>query len=650
MISDLSAFESWLEDKPPSWAYALTIRLAIRALPLVGEFFAISERGLIQEQAVIRTFRAAHVFWTAIHYPAFDMREVSIRAAASVESASYYEQTPGASAVAKSLAAAGRAYGDRNERISRTSVREKITSVKDSERVRRYATAAASACIGSGLEPSLIWVPMEQDIGQLLEIRRYYEEPVAQTRQLSQQRLWANETPSWAISKLNELIRSWSRLDSNSAIWGNWYASRIDARPSFGLPSMTAGGLDVQIASCGDVWWDRDPDKVNAELVAWINKARNDSVGTMTGEPQRLSTKYATDFIVQFLRERGAPATTTEIAKALSESGISIQKSSFHWTLTNLNSAKRIRRISRGLYASTEDSLTSQYINKIERQTRGAVQFEILDDRPIRVKRRASAGELRTDAPSRRRHAELVRRIEDLLGGYARSERGGNVLGPIIREVELLKESAGQTIEDVDPDLLIPRGDGLRNDIIAYDRRDDFSALPPVPDSLLLDLKKLVASYNNYIAFDPELAKRDEALLGPDVKKALVPPSAGQAVLMDAVATRAADAEVVDVLAEDARVAPEVPDPESRQSRRYSEGVKNFARAAIERAAELALAIWKGKVAIGSTVISVSTAAAAAAHWIIANKQWLDQYFSGNPIMLEIIEKLFQLLSKLPLA
>lgn len=61
---------------------------------------------------------------------------------------------------------------------------------------------------------------------------------------------------------------------------------------------------------------------------------------------------YTTDFIVEFLARLDRPATTAEIREALQEANFRMKNASLNWTLTNLNTAGRIRRVRRGVYES----------------------------------------------------------------------------------------------------------------------------------------------------------------------------------------------------------------------------------------------------------------------------------------------------------
>jgi hypothetical protein len=60
------------------------------------------------------------------------------------------------------------------------------------------------------------------------------------------------------------------------------------------------------------------------------------------------------DFIVQFLKELGRPATTSEIREALRQNSFTIKDASLNWALAILNRDGRIRRTGHGIYASNQ--------------------------------------------------------------------------------------------------------------------------------------------------------------------------------------------------------------------------------------------------------------------------------------------------------
>ena len=65
-----------------------------------------------------------------------------------------------------------------------------------------------------------------------------------------------------------------------------------------------------------------------------------------------MARRYTTRFIVDYLNDLRRPATTSEIRSALKDNGYTVKDTSLNWTLLNLNDARRIRRVRRGVYQS----------------------------------------------------------------------------------------------------------------------------------------------------------------------------------------------------------------------------------------------------------------------------------------------------------
>lgn len=214
------------------------------------------------------------------------------------------------------------------------------------------------------------------------------------------------------------------------------------------------------------------------------------------------------------------------------------------------------------------------------------------------------------------------------------------------REAQFLREALGQSIRTIRPGLLIPRGDALRNRLTSQTNRDNLSDMPPLSEGMLVALKNLVSAYNVFVSLDNELAMRDEARLGPDAARNLVLPDEGSDAARAAVDFGAATERAASALQEEAKVAPSVPDPTDRRSRRYSEGVKNFSRAVLARAQSLVR--WVRD----NPVTSIGGAAATtilAAKWALANEAWLLKFFADNPSMIEAIKTIVKFLKTLPL-
>ncbi|MER9961275.1 hypothetical protein NKJ72_09970 [Mesorhizobium sp. M0045] len=607
------------------WVQTVTVRTVLRIFPLSGGLF--EGRGQIEKELAGRLFlkvlrATTEQFVVGTEIAAEGNIPFMQSSAAMEEATSYVSPDDQLYAVfnAMELASRAAAFFDKESAVFEDDDVPRAVAWRTVER-------AIAACGGKNV--AAIWRALSNDIN-------YLEQSQLGSIGLRSEKLWLGNTPDWAFSVYNSLARNLRRQGEGWEIWSGWYRSRLDGRPSYGLGPREGEAFDGWIATRGSEFWNQSPVNVNLAVAAWVEARRT----------FELDQKNPTigQFIIRFLEERKEPASIGEISRAFEEAGLSVVPKTVRGDLSRLASAGQIQRVGNGIYQAA-NQINVVDIGRAEPQTQGAIQFAGHEDAPIDVVPRGSAGKLRNDVSAQKRHREVLRRAEALLAHYSRAEQGGNASSAVVDEVSLFRDSLGSSIEDVDPDLLIPRGDGLRHDLAAHQGRDDFSKLAPLPDDLLLSLRKLISDYNNFVSFDAELARRDEALLGPDARRKLVPPAEGQKVLEQAVQLGAAAANVVAVLSEEAKVAPEVPDPESRQSRRYSEGAKNFARIAIERATDFARLVWKHK---GKAVTGAGFGYCAA-QWVVGHESWLLKYFAANPTMLDVIAKLLRALHELPL-
>lgn len=289
----------------------------------------------------------------------------------------------------------------------------------------------------------------------------------------------------------------------------------------------------------------------------------------------------------------------------------------------------------------------------VETQSRIAMAFREAEDGRVDLDEFRGVDELLDDPDAVDRHSEVVRLTFVLLNGLGpQLNNANNADAIVVGETRLLSAALGETPRDARPGLLMPRGDALRRRLSAEDDQDRLTDLPPMSESVKLALANLVSAYNVYVSLDPELAKRDEARLGPDALRTLVPPDEGIRVSRSALQLEAATPRAVEALAEEAKVAPSVPDPNIRASRRNSETVKNFARALLAKALAFGRSVWRvGKVAavtVGS-VSAIGYSVAKAAQWALANEAWLIQTFPNGP-MGHAIRSLLEFLKALPLS
>lgn len=291
-----------------------------------------------------------------------------------------------------------------------------------------------------------------------------------------------------------------------------------------------------------------------------------------------------------------------------------------------------------GLIEEHRPKADPENLEEPEPQSTAAQNFNSGDDGLIDINTHAGVSDLQTDDDARDRHSEALRLAEGFVNGFDRDEPGANQATGLLEDIRLYIEAIGQQVEEIRPGLLVTRGDGLRQTKHLQENPADLSSLPDISDKHLLALGKIVAAHNSVVGLDHELARRDEIVLGPDAKKNLVSPEEGQRVLHNAVEIGSATLRVEEIMAEEAAIAPEIPDPENRKSRRYSEGVKNFARVVLGK-------VWnnKGKIAGGVT------GSIGSAKWMLANDAWLLKIFADNPHMLDLVTRLIDVLKTLPL-
>ncbi len=294
----------------------------------------------------------------------------------------------------------------------------------------------------------------------------------------------------------------------------------------------------------------------------------------------------------------------------------------------------------------SDQKVAHESIGQVEPQNKVAIRFVSSPNQPIKVDYLSTQNQLSNDNAAQNRHSEVVRVTDILVESFNPDEPGSNAVASLISEVRLYRQALGQSLVEAIPDLLIPRGDGLRDLGAAYSNNpDEFSHLPPIPDKYLLALKRVVKAHNNYVGLDPFLAARDQGLLGPDIKPDLVLPVKARKPIHHAVVLEAADEDVEKTLELYAKNIPDHPAPLDRRAVRYSESVKNFSRATLSVVREFALNCYKrkGKIATGFS------AAICAAKWTTANEAWLLELFANNPNMIEVITTIIKFLKNMPL-
>jgi hypothetical protein len=586
------AVAAWDPNQPREWFVTMAVRVAVRRVPR-----ALLPESRPRDLSTLYTLRATLLSWIAARYPSSRTRDAAKYAA---------------------LDLTGGGGRDRNIAMHAAYA----AAAPESRRALEHLRIALRRCKDEEVEHArLDYVALANGIAPVVLL----------------------STPLWHSAPTNlfgtplDTFRS-GAVESHWRIWVEWYGSRLDGRPTFDLSAERAKEIDLRIAEQDEGWWARGAASVNPQIANWVEAARLDSRTTV-------SVPTVAGFIIEYLREVGRPATNAEIEQAYRRArGVAASKT-IRGELSRLASAGRIIRVEVGLYsASIVDP------RGVEPQSSIGLRFRTTSDGRIDIDPETLSALLRQDRDAKDRHAETLRLAREMVAVYDPTAVGANAARAAVDEVERFIASLGDGPRSVRPGLLLPRGDSLRQLRAAQESREADSDLPPLPDAMRLALGKLVSAYNTYVGLDPELSRQDEARLGPDAIAILVSPSVGVLAVRSAVMLGAATIQAQEAVADEAKVAPGTPNPDSRLSRRFSEGAKNFVRALLGRLVTGSVWIAKNPVKAAAGAAAAGAGFIAGANWVLAHQIWVESIFANNPAMLEVIRQLVAWLRTLPLA
>ena len=277
--------------------------------------------------------------------------------------------------------------------------------------------------------------------------------------------------------------------------------------------------------------------------------------------------------------------------------------------------------------------LDPNHIGDVESQNPIAIQFSVAPDGLIDVDDSAGADRLLRGEDAVDRHQEVRSAAEEFKELYSPGAVGANQVRPLVSQIDRLLTALGPNPSAARPGLIIPRGERLRQRLKLDDRSDEVGAGPELPPTFRAALEVLVAAYNVYVALDPELARHDEARLPPELRSRLISPAEGRAIISEAIVSGVATPRSESALLEEAIVAPAEPDPGARQSRRYSESVRNFLRAAARQSVHAIKYAWGRKGLIGTSAAGLG----AGASWIASHADQLLRLFPPDSPMVSVI-------------
>jgi GcrA cell cycle regulator len=573
----------------PRWAGVSALRTALRVLPLASlqlQWTADSE------QAILEVFRAAAIAWADIAYPI-----------------------------------SGTGWSDERTRILERlwaagfTASEIATVLKG---VSRNAVIGKAHRLGLGPTPDLH--QLRSDEGGLNRFDTFIR-----TFDISTQQHAAAAVFQANLAVAASIVGIPAALVRNQATFE--YAHL--AEEGFREVGGTRAGTEYLRSAAG---WDVNARRSGSTVIALAREPLwpDGSPGWFITLPHEDEGRWQfwLDWYQSRLRGRNTAGLRDDLSRALDVRIASIPGEL--WSMGPGPIHYEIQRILTELVAEMHEGSfpsTLAELGDIEDQSPVALQFNINWEGRIDADDSAGADKLMDDEPARDRHSELLAAAEELLQLYEPSKIGSNQAKGLVERVHRLIEAVGPEPRLARPGLVIPRGERLRTILKAQERSDEVGAEPPLPPPFVDALHIVTTAYNIYVGLDPLLARYDEARLPPDVRDRGIAPHSGTALIKQAVISGLATERTDEVLLEEAVVAPAKPDPDSRQSRRYSESVRNFCRAAARLALSGVKSAWnhKGSVAAGATSVGV------AAGWVATHSAELVRLFPPDSAIVTII-------------
>jgi hypothetical protein len=272
-IDSREKLETYLLDKPLDWSRQISLRIALRVFPFVLDEFSNSQ---VHRNLCVQSWRALFISSIADNISDISMR-ISARAAAKATDAARADAHV-TNATTTSSFAASRAASIAATANADTPAANAATNAAK--------TAAKSADAAARTNPS-IWINIRNDLHDLKVVGDIVHHRLFDTENL----------PSALATKLSDFNKHAHATHNNWIIISQWYQTLLNSNMSKTPWGVLGSKTDIEIALKKDVFWDRDPDVVIAEIaeiVGWNEVAsevgnQNHELASLIAEQKYLS-------------------------------------------------------------------------------------------------------------------------------------------------------------------------------------------------------------------------------------------------------------------------------------------------------------------------------------------------------------------------
>ena len=269
-ISSPKELEQWLEDKPKEWAHVITLRYALRILPVLD--LATSSREAshnFKNQLTLGTVRASLLSEVA----AYSLTpETEYAAAYAVHATSFYinRATPAAGAtlasnVARAALRAAYSTGatdavDAAGRIAYTTAGAPHTGGADTLSALSALTSLSADATRAALNHDLRWL-------QSHEKNKYSPKDLLLTP------LWQDEQNP-LLGEWRNLKHALQAMDPNWQFWTDWYQAKLDGTLHPGHTQSQQENLYYQIATYPNELWELGAEVVNQRITQLMEEIK----------------------------------------------------------------------------------------------------------------------------------------------------------------------------------------------------------------------------------------------------------------------------------------------------------------------------------------------------------------------------------------
>jgi TIR domain len=243
-INSRERLAAWLREQPREVSTMLGVRWTMRALPLVASY-----RGDLLSDLVLPCFRVLAASWTAVKYPAHEMKHKAD--AARTNAARAFPIVARAALVADAIIASDVAI---THAATTFAARAFAAAADDDPDARAFAAAAgarAFAAADTNIAAAAFWSAISADATR-------WERGVAASV-IAGSPLWPNDPPVRLRTMWQELKAELHAEKQDWQVWTTWYDDRLEGSVRDEERELAYVGIDSNL-------WDQGSAIVNAEI------------------------------------------------------------------------------------------------------------------------------------------------------------------------------------------------------------------------------------------------------------------------------------------------------------------------------------------------------------------------------------------------